>query len=69
MTMEKHCKSFTDKLLEKEAILPHVYSEVICVKCFHRYICVRSESVLLKDLECESCGSGYIIETGQPMED
>jgi len=48
-----------------EAELPHKYSEVICIKCFHRYICVRPVGVLLKNLECETCGRGFIIETGE----
>lgn len=44
---------------------PHVVSEVICVKCLKRWICVRPESVLLIDLECPNCGQGYVINTGQ----
>jgi len=52
-----------------EFALPHIVSEVICVKCGSRWISCRPESVLLKDIVCEKCGSGYVIETGQELED
>ena len=29
---------------------------------------VRPEETLLKDIDCENCGAGYVIETGQVME-
>ena len=48
---------------------PHKVSEVICVKCGKRWISVRPEGTLLKDLECEDCGSGYVVETGEVMYD
>lgn len=48
---------------------PHAVSEVICVKCGKRWISVRPEKTLLKDLECENCGAEYVIETGQIIED
>lgn len=51
-----------------EANLPHVVSEVICVKCGKRWIDVRPETVLLKDMECPNCGAGWVIETGQTLE-
>ena len=41
--------------------------ETICIKCFHRAITVYPESVLLKDLECIKCGTGYIILTGESL--
>ena len=40
-------------------------SEVICVKCHHRWIVDRPTEALLKMLECEHCGPGYVIETGE----
>ena len=46
---------------------PHRVSEVICVKCGHRWIAVRPGGTLLKDLECPYCGPGYAIETGEEM--
>lgn len=45
--------------------MPHVVSEVICVKCGHRWIAVRPAATYLKDLECAQCGAGYVIETGE----
>jgi hypothetical protein len=49
----------------REEKTPHKVSEVICVKCYHRFISVRPVNVLLKNLECEKCGAGFIIETGE----
>lgn len=46
---------------------PHEVSEVICVKCGKRWISVRPENVLLKELECPNCGVGYVINTGQSL--
>ena len=48
---------------------PHKFSEVICVKCGYRWIAVRPVSVLLKKLICKNCGTGFVIETGEPMEE
>lgn len=47
----------------------YTISEVICVKCGHRWIAVRAEETLLKNLECKHCGKGYVIETGQTIEE
>ena len=47
---------------------PHSVSEVICVKCNRRWISVRPEKTLLKHIECENCGKGYVIETGQILD-
>ena len=47
---------------------PHAVSEVICVKCGKRWVSVRPEKTLLKHLECENCGAGYVIETGQVLD-
>ena len=52
-----------------EEKMPHVVSEVICVKCGHRWISVRPQHTLLKDLECPNCGQGFVIETGQELEE
>ena len=50
--------------------LPHKVSEVICVKCGHRWIAVRPECVKLKDLYCPGCRlSGYTIETGEEIKE
>ena len=57
-----------EKVISIDAKYPHAVSEVICVKCGKRWISVRPEKTLLKDLECENCGQGYVIETGQILE-
>lgn len=51
-----------------DELLPHTVSEVICVKCSKRWIAVRPTDTLLKDLECEVCGEGFVIETGQVID-
>lgn len=56
------------KIIYFEDYLPHTVSEVICVKCGHRWISVRPDRTLLKDIECANCGKGYVIETGQNIE-
>ena len=48
---------------------PHEVSELICIKCYHRYIGVYPQATLLKDLECENCGKGFIIKIGQILND
>ena len=52
-----------------EESLPHTVSEVICVKCGARWISVRPAKTLLKTIECPNCGPGYVIETGQELEE
>ena len=54
-----------DNIIRIEKNIPHTVSEVICVKCGKRWICVRPEDTLLKEIECPDCGSGYVIETGE----
>ena len=48
--------------------IPFTVSEIICVKCGDRYISARPQNTLLKNLECKKCGSGYMIETGQNLQ-
>lgn len=50
-----------------EQLLPQDVSEVICVKCYKRWIAVFPEMVPLKELECPNCGRGYVIKTGQTL--
>lgn len=54
--------------MRQEDQTPYAVSEVICVKCGHRWISVRPESTLLKKIECERCGQGYVVETGQTLD-
>jgi DNA-directed RNA polymerase subunit RPC12/RpoP len=56
------------KIVDIEENLPHIVSELICVKCGFRFIGCRIEEVLLKDIECKNCGKGFIIETGEDIE-
>ena len=47
---------------------PNAYTdaECICLMCLKRFIDVRPEGLLLKDMECPGCHQvGYIIETGE----
>jgi hypothetical protein len=44
---------------------PHRVSEVICVKCYSRWLAVRNCKVKLKELYCGKCGQGFVIETGE----
>ena len=46
--------SDANKVIPIEAKMPHKVSEVICVRCCKRWIDVRPEGTLLKDLECRS---------------
>ena len=48
----------------------HIVQEVICLKCFYRWVAVRPVGTLLKDLECPSCNKvWYVIGTGEPIDD
>jgi len=55
------------KISDSGKYLPHKVSEVICVKCGERWIAVRPADTFLRHLECENCGRGYVIETGQEI--
>lgn len=56
-------------VIDIESNLNHEVSEVICLKCLNRWVAVYPQATLLKDIECK-CGSvGYVIKTGQTMED
>lgn len=57
------------KTLNIEDAMHWVVSEVICVKCGKRWIAARPEGTYLKHLECSNCGEGFVIETGQEVED
>lgn len=53
-----------------ESNMPHLISELICLDCKYRYIGVRPEGVLLKNLECPNCKQvGFIICTGQEIDE
>lgn len=52
-----------------EANQAHCVAELICVRCGKRWIGVWPEKTLLKELECENCGPGFVIKTGQDVEE
>ena len=56
-----------EKVVRIERRMPHIASEVMCVKCLKRWYAVRPEVTRLVDLECENCGPGYVIETGEQV--
>ncbi len=58
-----------DNIIDIDKILPHRLAETICVKCYQRIISVWPDGVKLKDLECENCGNGYIILTGETIDE
>ena len=65
-TKEKNKKKANMNIIDYESNLPHIISEVICIKCKKRWISARPTEVLLKDLQCPKCKKkGYVIETGQ----
>ena len=56
-------------LVEITDFKEHDVSEVICLKCYKRWIDVRPSTVWLKDLQCPKCKeTGYVINTGQILE-
>ena len=59
-----------EKIVDIEVNMEHIVQELICLKCFHRWIDVRPVGCLLKNLECPDCGeTGYTIGTGEPIEE
>lgn len=57
------------KLIELDDYRPHKVSELICVRCGKRFIGCRPVGLKLKDIDCEDCGPGFIIETGEVFDD
>lgn len=57
------------KIVQLDEYRPHKVSEVICVRCGKRWISVRPAGTLLKEIECPECGKGFVIETGEELED
>lgn len=59
--------SGVNQVVPIESAMPHKVSEVICIRCHKRWIAVRPEITKLSDLECENCGAGFVIETGEDI--
>lgn len=58
------------KISYYEENMPHLVQETVCLKCLKRWMDVRPEGTLLKDLECPGCGeTGYVICTGESIDD
>ena len=53
------------KVIDIRDYIPHHLFEAMCVKCFHRWIAVVPNVIVMKTVECAQCGSGYVIDTGQ----
>lgn len=54
------------KIVNIEENMPHRSSEVICLRCMHRYVAVWPDATPLKNLECPNCERvGFIITTGE----
>ena len=54
-------------VVDLENNTPHEVSELICLKCLHRWIGVYPADTLLKNLECRCGEVGYVIKTGQTI--
>ena len=60
---------FIENVIPIEKNKPHKLSKVVCLKCLHMWIAVRTEETLLKNLECPECFKiGFVIETGEVMD-
>lgn len=62
--------SETGNVMHIEADTPFKISEVICIHCKRRWIAIRPEGTMLKDIECPSGHipkTGYVIETGEEI--
>lgn len=55
------------EIINIEANLPHSISEVICLKCLDRWIAVYPIPAYLKKFECKNGHIGFVIKTGQEI--
>ena len=56
------------KILDFTEYKPHKVSEVVCLKCLHRWLASRPCETILVELECPECRSiGFTIETGEEI--
>ena len=54
--------------IDIEEYQEHEVCELICLKCLDRWIGVFPTQTLLKDIECKCGEVGYVIKTGQTLE-
>ena len=59
-------EQYLEKKAENE---PHEVAELICLKCFDREIHIYPEKTPLKYLQCKCGEVGYLIKTGQTLEE
>jgi len=58
-----------EKIVDFEKNMEHEVSELICLKCLNRWIGVYPSKTPLKQLECKCGAIGYVIKTGQTLEE
>lgn len=61
-------RGFMATIIPIDKNTPHTISEVVCLHCLRRWIAARPDGTRLKDLECQTCGKGCVIETGEELE-
>ena len=66
--MEQRSKAM-EKVVDFEKNMEHEVSELICLKCLNRWIGVYPSKTLLKQIECKCGAIGYVIKTGQTIEE
>ena len=59
-----------NKVVSIEKNLPHTVAELMCLRCFYRWIGAFPSELLLKDIVCPCCNrKGRVINTGQEMDE
>ena len=66
-TTQGNCDWYLSEKELKEKWTPNEVSEVICLKCLHRWVAVYPSQTLLKELECKCGEIGFVIKTGQTI--
>ena len=57
------------EIFDIEEAKPHEVAELVCLKCLHRWMGVWSVELPLKYIRC-TCGEvGFVIKTGQTIEE
>ena len=56
-------------MVDFEEYQEHEVCELICLKCLNRWIGVFPTKTLLKNLECKCGEIGYVIKTGQTIQE
>lgn len=57
-----------DNVVDIEAFLPHEVTELICLRCRHRWISVHRTNTNLREYQCPRCRRrGTVIHTGQRL--